>query len=163
MTSLRTLRLDFAAGAEQNYRRLHDQHSFELSTWLQSARNLKSLTLIQGPLDSWASTVVDFFALLWENSLAFPMLESVHLQYITTRASMLRHFLEQHRKTLLSLKIDRPYIDPEHWSILKEEIIAGTSTGALGPKVASKVVLTDSVIPGWMSVEGWRRRMEFCP
>lgn len=163
MTSLSTLRLDFAAGAEKNYRRLQEQLSSQLSTWLLSARNLKSLTLIQGPLNSWASTVVDFFAILFHNSLTFPMLESVHLQYITTRALMLRHFLEQHRKTLLSLNIDQPYIDAHAWLNLKQEILAGTSTGALGPKVASKVVLTDAVIPGCMTVGAWRRRMRIFP
>lgn len=161
MTSLSTLSLDFAAGAE-NYRRFRNLPS-QLSTWLLSARNLKSLTLTQSPLDSGASAVFDFFAILFHNSLTFPMLESVHLQYITTRAVMLRHFLEQHRKTLLSVNIDRPYIDAHAWRNLKQEILAGTSTGALGPGVAYKAVLTDAVLPGCMTNGEWRRRRRFFP
>lgn len=160
MTSLRTLRLDFAAAAVEMYEMIRT-HRF--STWFQSATSLKNLTLIQGPLDSTANLVINFFALLRENAFTFPMLECVDLQYVTTHVGILRTFLEQHRKTLLSLKIDRPYILADDWDILKQEILAGTSSGALGPKVASKVVLTDAVTPGLLSAQEWRQEMVLIP
>ena len=130
------------------------------SDWFKSAvPTLKNMKIIQ----RWANKAsivkspllpesvktrqpaLDIFRMFEMKKAKFSMLQTLHLEHVTTTASSLTKFLKRHRKTLVSLKIDRPCIDPIEWEELKQKIEEQAKRGYYGPKSGCEIVLTDAM------------------
>ena len=165
LANLSTLTLDLASEANCAWDKFPDADQSYFSSWFTSAASkLKNLNIIQSWLtddaeeESWYGAghgirhpywglAVDIFAVMSSGitTVQFPMLQNLHLQHVTTTAFSLTKFLNVHRKTLVSLKIDRPCIDAEEWNRMRQRIEEEAAQGYYGPESGCEISLTDAM------------------
>ena len=164
-----TLTIDLATSADYALRAIEDDEfphpDGNFSDWFQSAaRKLKNLNIIQcwiteknkvEPLDALVPAL-DIFRLLNFRNLTFPTLQTLYLQHVTTTASSLTEFLNRHRKTLISLTIVRPCIDPEDWNEMRQRIEDEVEQGYYGPESGCEIVLTDAMTDPMGNDKDWK-------
>lgn len=153
LANLPSLTIDLAADADYACRTIIDDPDWpdwNFSDWFKSAApRLENLKIIQ----RWTTTMrddrlqpaLDIFELLASGNVRFPMLQALHLQHVTTTPYSLNKFLSVHRKTLVSLKIDRPCIYPKEWNEMKERVEQEAEQGYYGPESECEVTLTDAM------------------
>ena len=173
LANLPTLTIDLTQDAERPYSEFSDPdaHYRDLSDWFQSViPGLKNLSIIQCWVEKKGQIAIpdsdevievltpglDIFALLDTNNVRFPALQTLHLQHVTTTASNLTKFLNLHRKTLVSLKIDRPCIDPKEWKEMKQNIEEEAQQGHYGSKSGCEVILTDAMTDPMGIDKNWK-------
>ena len=173
LANLPTLTIDLAQDSSRPYVELSNPnaHYRALSSWFNSAiPRLKNLNIVQCWAVEWKTVAVpdsdqpinvmtpalDLLALFATNNVRFPALQTLHLQHVTTTASSLTKFLDLHRKTLVSLKIDRPCIDPKDWKQMKQKIEEEAQRGYYGPKSGCEVILTDAMTDPMGIDKNWK-------
>ena len=171
LKNLEILTLDFSEElGSRTPRWNHNPATMVLWPWLRSATSLKHLTLIQCVLRGAKKEnlkSVDFFRILYLDKVyvgdtKFPVLESLHLKYVTTRGDALCSFLRDHRKTLTSLTIDRPQMRSEDWKRLRGKTLNGDADGMVMPP-SVKTMLSKDVYNPSVNSEDRYRRMEVVP
>lgn len=79
-----------------------------------------------------------------------PRLKNLALSHVTTRYTSLLLFLEKYQASLLSLRVDAPYIEPGKWKLIKERILGGE---LFQPKRSVQISIIDPVRPDDEAVE----------
>ena len=81
-----------------------------LVQWFRFLPALQSFTLIQ---DEWTYPDINVLKIL--RAVEWPRLAHVRFRFVKTSAADIKAFLEQHRRTLRTVRIEQPMLEPEEW------------------------------------------------